>query len=149
MRLWHYTNEQNFKAILKSKPSSGRIAVEFERTDSEYTAMFFISLQQFSQSKPDGVDAHFGDGLYATDIRPGSMKMKDICAILWNARAARSQNFLEKVKYHFQFEVGSLFIPCRTHVFKVDTDNMVDWKGVKIVKHGRTKELTEFGSQHL
>lgn len=148
MRLWHYTNEQSFQAILNSKPNPGRIAIELERADGNYTAIFFISLQQLNKSKPDGLDTHFGDGLYATDIRPGSMRMKDICAILWNARAARSQKFLERVKYHFQFEVGNLFIPCRAHVFKIDTDNMKHWRDIKIVKHGRTKELTEFGSQH-
>ena len=149
MRLWHYTSESNFRAILQPKSHSNRIAVEFARSDNNGTAMFYISLQQFNQSKPGGVDAHFGDGLYVTDIRPGSMKMNDICAKLWNSRAARSANYAERVKYHFQFEVGELYIPCREHVFKIDTDNMSHWQDIKIVKHGRTKELTEFGSEHL
>lgn len=149
MRLWHYTNEQNFKSIIRSTPGPGRIAVELERADGYGTVFLYLSLQQLNQVRPDGIDAHFGDGLYVTDIRPGSMKMQDICKHLWTARASRSTNYIDRVKYHIQFEVNELFIPCRQHVYKINFDKIQHWNEVKIVKHGRTKELTERGSEHL
>ena len=95
------------------------------------------------------VDAHYGDGLYVTDIRPGSMRMQGICRKLWTARAARSATFMDRVRYHLQFEVGDLYIPCRENVYKVDLDARQHWNDIQIVKHGRTKELTEHGSEHL
>ena len=149
LRLWHYTTKENFDAILKGGPKSGRIQVEIDRADGYGTAILHLSLQQFSDSKPSQIDAHYGDGIYVTGIRPGSMKMSAICTRLWDSFAANSPKYLDRVKYHFQFEVGDLYISCRKHVFKINTDGMTNWSDVRVVKHGRTKELTEYGSEHI
>lgn len=149
MLLWHYTNEQCFQAILRSGLEPGRPAVALLRADGYGSAIVNLSLQQFKEGKPVGVDTHFGDGIYVTDIRPGSMRMVDICKELWGLMASRSDRYLDRVKYNLQFEVNDLYIPCREHVFKLDLARVRNVDDIRIVKHGRTKELTDRGSEHV
>ncbi len=149
MRLWHYTNKESFDAILGSKLKPGQPMVALLRADGYGNAILNLSLQKFKDGKPSGVDTHFGDGIYVTDIVPGSMRMADICGKLWGPRGSRSKAYLDRVKYHFQFEVGDLYIPCREHVFKLDLAHVRSEDDIRIVKHGRTKELTDHGSEHI
>ena len=119
MRVWHYTDKEGFYSILKNPHSHSGLAVAFQRADNRGEAILNFSLQQMKGSRPDGVDAHYGDGIYVTDIRPGSMKMADICKKLWGPRVSGSSKYLERVKYHFQFEVGELLTCCRPNVYKL------------------------------
>jgi hypothetical protein len=138
IRLYHFTPKGGHFEIVRGRSVSEPGSISIRRRDHGTNATINFSLQEMRDNKP-APDAWEGDGIYLTNIVPGTVTHRCIVRHLWNVNAAKSPEYLRRAAWCIGLEMPA-DLPERVGLRKWVLRPGTDTNDIEVVSHRRNFE---------